>query len=216
MVTLQEKLVCTWSEKRERKDRNDRERGVEKAMECLERMEGRALHYKRGYHKYFDTDGREIINGIDIDRIEEEKKYDGFYAIQTSTQGIKPDQILDAYHQLYKIEESFRVIKSTMKARPVFHWTEKRIRGHFVICFLAFLLGREVEIQLKKQGVSASPERIKEALNSLEVCTLNMDGEKYLVKSACHPLATQILNAMRIKHIRNVAPYDEADTILSL
>jgi transposase len=75
-----------------------------------------------------------------------------------------------------------------MKASPIFHWTEKRIKGHFVMCFLAFLLEREMELQLRRHGLNLSPEKIKEAINSLEVCTLILDQEKYLVKSKPLPL----------------------------
>ncbi len=58
--------------------------------------------------------------------------------------------MLDAYHTLWKIEESFRVMKSTLEVRPVFHWTEPRIKGQFVVRFLAFLLERTPEFHLKK------------------------------------------------------------------
>ena len=50
--------------------------------------------------------------------------------------------IIRDYQDLWKIEESFRILKSHIKARPIFHWTEKRIKGHFVLCFIAFLIER--------------------------------------------------------------------------
>jgi len=55
---------------------------------------------------------------------------------------------MDAYHTLWKIEESFRITKSTLEVRPVFHWTPKRIRGHFVLCFLSFMMERKLEALL--------------------------------------------------------------------
>jgi hypothetical protein len=62
--------------------------------------------------------------------------------------------------------------------RPIFHWTEKRIKGHFVICFLAFLLERKLEQKLKKAGISdASPERIREAINRMEFAEFDLQGK---------------------------------------
>ena len=78
--------------------------------------------------------------------------------------------IMDAYHTLWKIEESFRVMKSTLEVRPVFHWSKKRIEGHFVVCFLAFLMERKMELLLKglDDECTASPEKIRGALNSMQ------------------------------------------------
>jgi transposase len=63
------------------------------------------------------------------------------------------EKILDAHHTLWRIEESFKIMKSTLEVRPIFHWTEKRIKGHFVVCFMAFLLERTLEVKLKKAEI---------------------------------------------------------------
>jgi transposase len=75
--------------------------------------------------------------------------------------------VLKAYQSLWKIEKSFRIMKSTLEVRSVFHWTEPRIKGHFVICFPTFLLERALEFKLKKASPEASPQKIQEVLNSM-------------------------------------------------
>ena len=90
-----------------------------------------------------------------------------------------------------------------MKARPIFHWTPKRIKGHFVMCFIAFLLERELEIMLKNKGISASPESIKESLKSTEVSLLKIDESYYYLRGRIPELSRKILNTVRVKHIPN-------------
>jgi hypothetical protein len=65
-------------------------------------------------------------------------------------------------------------------------------------------------LQLRKHGLNLSPEKIREAINSLEVCTLVLDEDKYLAKSKPLPLANQILKTLRMKQIKNVIPYEES------
>ncbi|MGI6286752.1 IS1634 family transposase, partial [Neomoorella humiferrea] len=139
---LPEKLIVTYSSRRAEKDRADRERLIEKAQTLLESKAKIQASNKRGGKKYLkeiDCTGTWIL---DKEAIERDQQFDGYYGIQTSEKEMSAKDILDAYHNLWRVEESFRVMKSTLEVRPVFHWTERRIKGHFVICFLAFLLER--------------------------------------------------------------------------
>jgi len=117
---------------------------------------------------------------LDTDAISKDEMFDGYYAIEVSRTDMDVEDILSAYHNLWKIEESFRIMKSTLEVRPVFHWTEKRIKGHFVVCFLTFLSKRTLELMLKENNINASPERIKEALNSLNIALFEIDKKEIL------------------------------------
>ena len=101
-------------------------------------------------------------------------------------------------------------MKSTLEVRPVFHWTEPRIKGHFVVCFLAFLLERTLEFKLARAGVEGeSPERIREALNSLNFAEVEIDSRKLLIKTKGTELSSKILRILRIKHPKNVSTPEE-------
>ncbi|WXJ94605.1 hypothetical protein MCACP_10800 [Neomoorella carbonis] len=89
-------------------------------------------------------------------------------------------------------------MKSTLEVRPVFHWTERRIKGHFVICFLAFLLERTLECKLQQAGEKASPAEIREALNSLNFAEVEIEGEAFFIKTRSTELSKKILRLMRI------------------
>lgn len=117
--------------------------------------------------------------------------------------------VLDAYHTLGKIEESFRLMKSTLEVRPVFHWTEPRINGHFVVCFLSFLLERTLEFRLKKAKVPAFPERIREALSAMNFVEMEIEQKKLYIKTKGTELGNQILRVLRIKPPKNVTPAEE-------
>lgn len=206
---LPEKLICTFSSKRARKDAKDRERAIEKAMKVISKNNKSVISGKRGY-KRFVTDDREEIEDesyhlqLDEKRILEESKFDGFYAIQCSDLSLDPLKVIDNYHYLFKIEESFRILKSTMETRPIFLWTHKRIEGHFVSCFIAFLLERELELCLRRRNVDFSTERIKEALNKMEFSEIEIEGQEYFLKGKHNSLASKIFAILKIKQPSNL------------
>jgi transposase len=200
-------LIITWSAERAHRDGQDRERQINKAQQLIDQHHPVAA--KKGYQRYIATEGAHKVVGLDEERIAEDALWDGYYGIQASATNLDATAVIEAYHQLWKIEESFRVLKATMRVRPIFHWTAKRIKGHFVACFMALLLERALEHKLKANNIAASPETIKEAIQSLEVSEIQLRGERYYLKAKQLPLASKILNVLRIKHLRNISSKEE-------
>lgn len=195
--TLPETIVCTWSRRRAEKDKADRDRLIQKAQELVEAPS--KIHSKRGARKFIKqaSDSQQVT--IDEQKIIDDSRWDGFYGIQSSASAISPTDILDAYHTLWKIEESFRILKSTLETRPVFHWTPSRIKGHLVTCFLAFLLERTLEIKLKSAGLPTAPEQTRQAIDSLEVSSIVFgDNKRFYLPAKGSQLARQILKALSI------------------
>lgn len=204
---LFDNLIITWSSERAHRDGQDRERQIDKAQKMIDKHH--KVGAKKGYQRYIATEGEHKVVGLDEARIAEDARWDGYYGIQTSETNLDATAVIKAYHQLWKIEESFRVLKSTMRTRPIFHWTPKRIKGHFVACFMALVLERALENKLKANKIAASPEAIKEAIQSLEVSEILLRGERYYLKAKHLPLASKILNVLRIKHLRNISSKEE-------
>jgi len=206
---LAEKLICTFSSRRARKDAFDRARAVEKALKVISSNNKSAVSGKRGY-KRFVTDDREENKGenyhleLDEKRISTESGYDGFYAVQCSDLSLDPLRVIDNYHYLFKVEESFRILKSTMETRPIFLWTPKHVEGHFVCCFISFLLERELELCLRRRKIDFSTERIKAALDKMEFSEIEIEGQKYFMKSKHNSLASKIFAVLRIKQPMNL------------
>jgi len=205
---LPENLVITYSPKRAQKDRADRERLITKARSLLQNKSSITASNKRGGKKYLRS-SREVSWVLDEEAIRKDEMFDGYYAIQTSERNLTPKDILEAYHNLWKIEESFRIMKTTLEVRPVFHWTEPRIKGHFVICFLAFLLERTLEFKLKKAHLSVSPQQIRETLNSMSFAEVKIKQKKFYIKTKFNSLGNKILRLSHIKPPPNVTPTSE-------
>ena len=230
-IELKEKLICTYSDKRAKKDRVDRERGLNKANDLIASKNKSGFNSTKGFRKYIDKiyleDDKEdskgkcknYIMGLKWNKIEEEKVYDGFYAIQSSREDLTPLEVIENYHNLYKIEDSFRVLKSTFNTRPIFHYKQSRIEGHFIMSFIAFMVERDLEIRLKKSKIfkdeTITPNRIREALNSLEISKINVD-EQILYLKGNHSnnldklrLGRKIHKFLKIKQLNNLNSYEE-------
>ncbi len=199
-LILKEKIVCTYSDKRAIKDKRDRQRAVEKAKELLENRDYGKLKRKSGYKKYINIEGSPAQSyNLDEERIKTDARFDGYYAISYSKLDLSPEEVISQYHNLYRIEESFRLLKSTMKTRPIYLRKKEHIEGHFVICFFAFLLERELELRLRKRKIEYSSEKIKEALNSLEFSKIKIENETLYLRGKYEPLASKIMGILKIK-----------------
>jgi transposase len=214
---LHETLVVSFSQKRANKDRQDRQRLIDKANKMLCNPSSIKSAGKRGGKKYIVTNNSKTETySLDENRIELDSSYDGYYGIQSSEKEMPASEIIDAYHTLWRIEESFRVMKSTLEARPVFHWTPQRIHGHFVVCFLAFMLERKLEMLLNEQGVDNSPGRIKEALNSMQLAKVMINDETLYIKARNQPLANHICRLLKLKQPKNINTEEELKNIFEI
>ena len=202
---LKEQLVLTWSEKRAAKDAMDRKRLINKAEKLLANPSTINQQLKQGGRKYLkaDSSGKSSYY-LDAEMIKQHEVYDGYYGIQCSDRDLPAEQIINAYHKLWVIEDAFRTMKSSLEARPVFHWNPERIKGHFVSCYLAFTLERLLEAELKKSDVIASPDRIRNALKEATVVSVDIGGEQFYLKTKTSDLAKIIFAISDISIKKNL------------
>jgi transposase len=121
-------------------------------------------------------------------RIAEEAKYDGYYAIITSEIDDSDERIIDMYRGLWRIEETFKLTKTVLKTRPVFVYKPEHVGGHFLVCFIALMLLRLVELRLGNQYPA---ERIAEVLR--EITCSHLDTNHYLFSYVDE--VTDVINA---------------------
>jgi transposase len=205
-VELREQLICSWSSRRAAKDKADRQRQVEKAQNAIAENHTSILSH-RGYKRYIKKSNSAKTDdtlSLDQEKIEAEARFDGYAAIQCSRLDCGVIEVMRAYRQLLKIEESFRVIKSTLRTRPVFVWTPEHVKGHFVGCFLAFALERELEYRLNRRGIDNSPEQIKSALRSMQCSELEIEDEPHYLRGKHESLASQIFALLKVKQPINI------------
>jgi len=172
--TVYEKQVVFYSKKYADKAKALRAEVVKKAMGFVDDPQkyNRALTY--GAAKYvknieIDKETGEVLSLkkqpiFDNDKLLEEEKYDGYYAIVTSELGMADSEIIETYRGLWEIEETFRITKSTLETRPVYVSREDRINAHFLTCFLALVILRLIQ---KRTDYRFSADKILACLNSI-------------------------------------------------
>jgi len=219
---LPENMIVSYSPKRAKKDRTDRERLIEKANKLLENPEKIKASNKRGGKKYInqsDPDKECATFSLDISKIAKDEEFDGYYAIQTSEKTMTAAEVMEAYHTLWKIEESFRIMKTNLEVRPIYHFKQQRIEGHFVVCFLAFLMERKMELLLKDaadEECSVSPRRIQEALNTMQLVEVTTTNGTIYIKAKSHPLGQKIFKQIKMKMPGNINTKEDLNACFKL
>ena len=181
--SVYERQVVFWSAKHADKAKKDREKSLKKALALVADPAKYNARNSKGAAKYvknlaFDKDKGEIVDkkgqipSFDFEKLAEEEKYDGYYAIVTSELYMSAGQIIDTYRGLWEIEESFRICKSELETRPVYVRLKDRIEAHFLTCFLALTILRILQ---KKTGRAYSAERITDCLNRIS-CSNERDN----------------------------------------
>ena len=192
-------LICTWSAKRAKKDKAMREEKLKKAGQMLKKPE---LLEKKS-KMYFIKSTTEKKYELDHDKINWQASFDGFKAIATNAVDISAEVVLEKYKDLYKVEHSFRTFKSYLEARPMFHWTDSRIEGHLVMCYIAFCLQGYLQSQLP---ASYSESSIRRILSKMELSKVSKDGAICWLRSAITPESENIFKSLKLKQLPNVVP----------
>lgn len=159
-VSVDQKQMVYYSEKYAQKQKRDREVMVARAKDMILHPQNYSKATHGGSASYvknisFNRETGEIVDGqsleLDQAKIEEEAKYDGYYSIVTSELGMDDRELRKIYRGLARIEDTFKVSKSELEARPVYVWTNEHIRAHFTTCFTALVLIRLLETKLGNQ-----------------------------------------------------------------
>ena len=174
---LEQRLIVTYSVKYQEYQKHIRENQINRAKKLIESNPKKIGKAKQNDPKRFiattnvTKDGEvaeDSIYSIDQKVIEEEAKYDGLYAVCTNLEDSVED-IVKVNHRRWEIEESFRIMKSEFKSRPVFHSKDEMIKAHFVICFLALMVYRCLEKKLnEKYTASEIIDTLREMYVKLE------------------------------------------------
>lgn len=144
------RLIIDFSEKRAKKDNFNREKLIKK-LEV--KIASKKELIKKSKYLLVENQGK--VAGIDQEKIKQDKRHDGLKGYWTNLQAkTKPKEIIDQYHNLWKVEKAFRMSKSDLQERPIFHRKLKRINGHLLICFCSLLILKETEKILKPTGIS--------------------------------------------------------------
>lgn len=198
---IQDNLLLGYSEKRAKKDKADRQRLLDKADKLLNNPSMMKQELKKGGKKFIKVTKGNLDIELDVKQIEEAEKMDGFFAIEYSQKELTGREVREIYGSLWKIEDSFRVLKTNLEARPIFVWSEKRIRAHFLICYLALVIERYLEKLLKDNNVNLSTAKIQEAIRNTTLGSVETLMGDYYIKDAESKEYLDIINSVKMNKI---------------
>lgn len=197
------RIVATFSEKRAQKDAKDREKRLEKAEALLK--DPSRLKAKARRHYISVENGKP---SLDEEKIKQDQKYDGILAISTNEENLPVEKILDHYRNLYKIEHAFRSFKTHLETRPMFHWTDKRIRGHICLCYIAYALLAQLQLRLEKKKFPLSEKKIRKLIGKMQVSHIKNGNREFYIRSKLCDQTLSFLNRIGKRPIPNIIPKD--------
>jgi len=195
------RLIITYSDKRAKQDQYHRERGLKKLKEKINNGKLTKEHINnRGYVKFLTLIGETTIK-LNEAKISEDKKWDGLKGYITNTR-LSAKKVAENYGHLWQIERAFRISKTDLRIRPIYHFQKKRIEAHICIAFASYAIYKELEGLLIKHKINISPRRAAELTHNMygieltlpkshkkELVILKMDREQELLLSTIkkHP-----------------------------
>jgi hypothetical protein len=177
------RLLIGYSDSRAGKDAHNREKGIRRLEKAY-----KAGHLskeninRRGYNKFLDMEGNTTVS-INYDRIREDARWDGLKGYLTNTD-IPTADVVSAYHNLWNVEKAFRIAKSKIEIRPMFHFTRRRIEAHICICFVALKVYKELERLLKLSDIKMSVDKVLNMAKTVTTISVYMpQNKKHLTKT---------------------------------
>jgi transposase len=170
------RLIVSFLEKRERKDAYMREKGLKRLRAKVANGKLTKAHINdRGYNKFLAMEG-EVSVLIDEAKITEDARWDGLKGYVTNTT-LAPEEVIAAYGNLWRIEKAFRISKTDLRVRPIFHRIRRRIEAHLCIAFVAYAIANELEHLLADAQVAMTAARAAELTHTMFALVAMLPGE---------------------------------------
>ena len=198
------RIICTYSSKRARKDAYERQKLIDKASKWLEEPTQYNQVKKRGAGRYITTTGQGEPIELDNAKITNDAVYDGYKALSTTTD-LPLKDILSKYSDLFEVEHTFRALKSQLEIRPMFHWTDKRIKGHICLCFIAFTFINHLRnlTQLQYRDIVRALDKMQLS----EIADKQANNQVYL-RAKIDDDQQLLIDKLRLKVLNDITPQD--------
>ncbi len=192
------RLIVTYADNRAKKDARNRQKGLRRLQKHLTsgKLTKSSIN-NRGYNKFLTLNG-DVKICLDETKIQEDEQWDGLKGYITNTR-LGAKKVTSHYAHLWQIEKAFRISKTDLRIRPIYHRQRRRIEAHICIAFVAYIIYKELEMLLKRKGVEMSAKRAGELTHNMyelqyvlpdsqAECQriLTMDDEQQLLHDAVH------------------------------
>ena len=198
-------IIVTHSQKRAKKDKQDRE---DKEATAKILLKNTALITKKASRFYIQQNQKGSYE-LNEQKLINDAKYDGILAISTNNKTLTATQVLEQYKQLYKIEHTFRTFKAHLEIRPMFHWTDKRIKGHICLCYIAYTLLNYTLQRTNKSGLKLTENTLRTTLNKMQVSLLQHNKEQIYVRSRPTENEIALQRAIGLMPLQPIIPKDK-------
>jgi hypothetical protein len=167
------RLIVAYSDKRAKKDAHNRKRGLQRLRKQIQsgRLTKENLN-RRGYNKFLKLTG-EVTMEIDEPKIAQAARWDGLKGYLTNTH-LSADDVIENYGQLWQIERAFRISKTDLRIRPMYHRRRRRIEAHVLVAFVAYTIYKELDRRLAAAGLPISPSRAAELTQTMYELTFRL------------------------------------------
>jgi hypothetical protein len=196
-----ERLILSWTEERAKRDsqvRNDLLDKIRKQLEVKPNTKQFVTH--KGYRQYL----KGLESGhpqLDEQSIEASRKRDGFFGVLTNVSKDKLSQTeaYDRYRELWRIEDAFGEIKGPLETRPMFHWTDRRIQSHVLICLLAYYVESVITRDLRQEKAEFTAGEWFRALNKIYAVPVVARGVRAWVRNEIEGVAKRGYEFLHLK-----------------
>ncbi|MBO8164934.1 MAG: IS1634 family transposase [Brevibacillus sp.] len=165
------------------RDEACRQAVLEKLQTKLEQAGPSGLVKNRAYSKYLTIE--KASARIDEQKVTEDAKFDGKYAIRTNA-ALSPEEAALVYKELWRVEQAFRNLKTDLDLRPMYHRRESRIRGHIMICFLALVMESYLGFKLRQSRYQKSVKDVLHDVGQMKASLIRVEGQEQIVRSEWH------------------------------
>ncbi len=189
------RLIVSYSSKRAHNDRKNREKGLRRLEKKIASGKLSKKHINnRGYNKYLKLTG-DINIAIDYEKFRADGLWDGLKGYVTNTR-LNKNKVIEHYSQLWHVEKAFRISKTDLRIRPIYHRLKRRIEAHISICFTAYTIYKELERSLRKNKISISPEKAIENIKEIRQLKYSLPISKQFKSKLLKPnhIQSQLLN----------------------
>lgn len=195
VINGDERIIVSYSDQRAAKDRHNRDKGIQRLRKAYSsgKINKKNVN-QRGYNKFLVIEN-DVMVSIDEDKIAADARWDGLKSYVTNTD-LPANEVIDQYHGLWVVERAFRITKGTLEARPIFHFTERRIEAHICICFVAYKLYKELERLLRALGISLSVDKVLDIAKTISTVTVQLRDGKVASKTLLTRSEQKMLQAL--------------------
>lgn len=184
------RLIVSFSSKRAYNDNKNRQKGIKRLEKRVKSGKLTKEHINnRGYNKYLTLSG-EINISIDYEKYEADSVWDGLKGYVTNTH-LTRKKIIGNYSQLWQVEKAFRISKTDLRIRPIYHRLKDRIEAHICICFTAYSIYKELERLLKLNSIGLSAEKAIEQIREIKQLRYTLPKSRHVKTKILQPTEVQ-------------------------